>query len=178
MLSIDTKPTVKWFCASANTTTCDICAHEKKVASAQLNSVFVITPLYRNFFSSFFLTYKTALKSFRHGQSSSTLTPEMSAKIKTRVNDIIANNKVVVFSKTYCPYCTKAKNALAKHYAGAHIVELDSEEDGAAIQAYLLELTGQRTVPNIFIDHKHIGGCDDLLALDKNGQLKTLLAKI
>ncbi|KAF9949616.1 hypothetical protein BGZ70_001698 [Mortierella alpina] len=102
----------------------------------------------------------------------------MSAKITTRVNDIIANNRVVVFSKTYCPYCTKAKNALAKHHAEAHIVELDNEDDGAAIQAYLLELTGQRTVPNIFINHKHIGGCDDLMNLDKNGQLKTLLAKI
>ncbi|KAF9284372.1 glutaredoxin [Mortierella alpina] len=112
------------------------------------------------------------------GQSSSTLTPEMAAQIKTRVDEIIANNKVVVFSKTYCPYCTKAKNLLAQHKAEAHIVELDSEDEGSAIQAYLLELTGQRTVPNIFINQKHIGGCDDLFKLEKSGQLKTLVAKI
>ncbi|KAF9937124.1 hypothetical protein BGZ75_005978 [Mortierella antarctica] len=102
----------------------------------------------------------------------------MAAQIKTRIDAIIANNGVVVFSKTYCPYCTKAKNLLAKLGASAHIVELDSEDDGSAIQAYLLELTGQRTVPNIFIGQKHIGGCDDLFAIEKNGQLKTLLAKI
>ncbi|KAF9567458.1 glutaredoxin [Mortierella alpina] len=112
------------------------------------------------------------------GQSSSTLTPEMASQIKTRVDDIIANNAVVVFSKTWCPYCTKAKNLLAKLKANAHIVELDEEEDGAAIQAYLRELTKQGTVPNIFINQQHIGGCDDLFALEKNGQLKTLLAKI
>ncbi|KAF9957170.1 glutaredoxin [Mortierella alpina] len=112
------------------------------------------------------------------GQSSSTLTPEMAAQIKTRVDNIIADNLVVVFSKTYCPYCTKAKNLLAQLKANAHVVELDNEEDGASIQAYLLELTGQRTVPNIFINKKHIGGCDDLFKLDKSGQLQTLLAKI
>ncbi|KAG0270807.1 hypothetical protein BGZ95_001507 [Linnemannia exigua] len=106
------------------------------------------------------------------------LTPEMAAAIKTKVDAIIAANAVVVFSKSYCPYCTKAKNLLTKLGVNAHVLELDNEDDGSAIQAYLLELTGQRTVPNIFISQKHIGGCDDLFSLEKNGQLKTLLAKI
>lgn len=91
---------------------------------------------------------------------------------------LIAENAVVVFSKSYCPYCTTAKNVLAKYDVEAFIMELDNEETGAAIQAYLLTLTGQRTVPNIFISQVHIGGCDKLLGLEKNGQLKNLIAKI
>ncbi|KAG0248640.1 hypothetical protein BG011_010044 [Mortierella polycephala] len=102
----------------------------------------------------------------------------MAAKIKTEVDNIIANNAVVVFSKTGCPYCTKAINLLKEHGVEAKIVDLNSEENGAAIQAYLMELTGQRTVPNIFIGQKHIGGCDDLFRLERSGQLKTLFAKI
>ncbi|KAF9373713.1 hypothetical protein CPB97_000362 [Podila verticillata] len=112
------------------------------------------------------------------GQSTSTLSPEMAAAIKTQVDDIIANNAVVVFSKSYCPYCTKAKNLLRSLDIAFYVMELDNVENGAAIQAYLLELTGQRTVPNIFISQKHIGGCDDLHKLEKNGQLKALIAKI
>ncbi|GJJ78961.1 glutaredoxin 3 [Entomortierella parvispora] len=110
--------------------------------------------------------------------SSPTLTPEQMSAIKTKVDAIIAENAVVVFSKSYCPYCTKAKNLLAQLGVKAYIIELDNEETGAAIQAYLLELTGQRTVPNIFISQKHIGGCDDLFKLEKSGELKTLIAKI
>ncbi|KAH7031787.1 putative GRX1-glutaredoxin [Linnemannia elongata] len=106
------------------------------------------------------------------------LTPEMAAAIKTKVDAIIAENAIVVFSKSYCPYCTKAKKLLEKLGAKAFILELDNIEDGADIQAYLQTLTGQRTVPNIFISQKHIGGCDSLLALDNSGELKTLLAKI
>ncbi|KAI1314828.1 thioredoxin reductase [Mortierella claussenii] len=102
----------------------------------------------------------------------------MAAEIKTKVDDIIANNSVVVFSKTYCPYCTSAKNLLKELNVEAFIIELDTIKDGSAYQAYLAELTGQRTVPSIFIGQEHIGGCDDLHKLHKNGQLKALLAKI
>ncbi|KAF9150469.1 hypothetical protein BG015_007734 [Linnemannia schmuckeri] len=102
----------------------------------------------------------------------------MAAAIKTKVDAIIADNAIVVFSKSYCPYCTKAKNLLAQHEVKVFILELDNIDDGAAIQAYLQTLTGQRTVPNIFISQNHIGGCDDLFKLEKSGQLKTLLAKI
>ncbi|KAF9113878.1 glutaredoxin [Mortierella sp. AM989] len=101
----------------------------------------------------------------------------MAAAIKTEVDNIIASHGVVVFSKTHCPYCKTAKSHLEKHGAKAHIVELDLVENGAAIQAYLLELTGQRTVPNIFIGQTHIGGCDKLLSLsDKD--LNEKLAKL
>lgn len=48
--------------------------------------------------------------------------------------------------------------------------------DGAAIQDYLQQKTGQRTVPNIFINQKHIGGCDDLLSAERSGSLQKALA--
>jgi len=48
--------------------------------------------------------------------------------------------------------------------------------NGAAIQDYLQQKTGQRTVPNIFINQKHIGGCDDLLAAERSGALQKALA--
>ncbi|KAL0088496.1 thioredoxin-like protein [Phycomyces blakesleeanus] len=97
------------------------------------------------------------------------------SNIEKFVNDSIANNKVVVFSKSYCPYCTKAKKILADLKVEVFIVELDKHADGAAIQDYLQTLTGQRTVPNIFINTKHIGGCDSLTAIYNSGELQKLL---
>lgn len=48
-------------------------------------------------------------------------------------------------------------------------------DNGAAIQNYLLQRTGQRTVPNIFINQNHVGGCDDLMAANQSGKLQELL---
>lgn len=59
--------------------------------------------------------------------------------------------------------------------AGVTTLELDHEKDGAAIQAYLLDKTGQRTVPNIFIGGVHLGGNDDLGSAQRSGKLKQLL---
>ncbi|KAF9169345.1 hypothetical protein BGX21_010147 [Mortierella sp. AD011] len=111
------------------------------------------------------------------GQSSSTLSPEEAAAIKIEVENIIASHGVVVFSKTRCPYCTKAKNHLKKFGANAYIIELDIVENGAAIQAYLRERDGQRTVPNIFIGTSHVGGCSDLLQIE-DSDLTAMLAKL
>ena len=59
----------------------------------------------------------------------------------------IGENKIVVFSKTYCPYCKMAKEALKKAGADTYtLIELDEREDGSAIQDVLLEMTGARTV--------------------------------
>ena len=55
------------------------------------------------------------------------------------------------------------------------IIELDEESDGADIQNYLFEKTGQRTVPNIFIGGKHIGGSSDLSSLEGSGELQKLI---
>ncbi|GAB5589796.1 Glutaredoxin [Umbelopsis nana] len=109
------------------------------------------------------------------GLSASTLSPEQMAAVQQKVEEIIANNKVAVFSKSYCPYCRRAKETL-KALTEFFVIELDEVEDGDAIQDYLAQKTGQRTVPNIFIKQQHIGGCDDLLRIKASGQLQKLLA--
>jgi len=92
---------------------------------------------------------------------------------KTKAQKIIDDNSVVVFSKSYCPYCRASKALLNEKHAKYFLLELDEVDDGAALQDALEEITGQRSVPNIFIAQKHIGGNSDLQA--KKGQLDDLL---
>ncbi|OCF37514.1 glutaredoxin [Kwoniella heveanensis CBS 569] len=89
----------------------------------------------------------------------------MSSQVKQLVDKTIAENKVVVFSKSYCPYCKKAKNYLAEDTDDIKILELDERDDGSAIQAYLKELNGQGTVPHVYLNQEFIGGSSDLLKL-------------
>ncbi|KAI0397293.1 putative glutaredoxin [Xylariaceae sp. FL0594] len=95
----------------------------------------------------------------------------MSAVAKAQ--KIIDENAVAVFSKSYCPYCKASKELLDRFGAKYYTIELDMEADGSALQNALQELSGQRTVPNIYIGQKHIGGNSDLQA--KAGELKDLL---
>ncbi|TPX69224.1 hypothetical protein SpCBS45565_g02552 [Spizellomyces sp. 'palustris'] len=101
--------------------------------------------------------------------------PEQMSASKELVENAIKENKVVVFSKSYCPYCKKAKKLLDSLGVKYALFELDERPDGQAIQEYLKEKTGQRTVPNIFINGQHIGGCDDLHAAQDSGKLQKLL---
>ena len=87
----------------------------------------------------------------------------------------IKASKIVIFSKTHCPYCKKAKEAIAQLTPMFSVVELDVIKDGPAQQDALLELTGQKTVPNIFVDGSHIGGCDKTLALIAAGEFQKLI---
>ncbi|RMZ66523.1 glutaredoxin [Pyrenophora seminiperda CCB06] len=99
--------------------------------------------------------------------------PATMAATKTKVQSIIDENPVAVFSKSYCPYCRQAKQLLSDKGAKFYAIELDQVDDGSAMQSALGEITGQTTVPNIFIAQKHIGGNSDLQA--KKGELPTLL---
>lgn len=82
--------------------------------------------------------------------------------------------KIEVYTKFLCPYCTRAKTLLKAK--GAAFVEHDISMGGPG-RAEMLERSGGRvTVPQIFIDGRHIGGSDDLAALDRAGKLDTLLA--
>ncbi|KAF9458026.1 glutaredoxin [Collybia nuda] len=97
--------------------------------------------------------------------------------VKQLVDSAIADNKITIFSKTWCSYSKKAKNLFASEFPDveAKIIELDEREDGDAIQAYLLEKTKQRTVPNVFVNQQHIGGGDDVVASFKQGKLRPLV---
>ena len=82
--------------------------------------------------------------------------------------------KVEIYTKFLCPYCTRAKKLLAGK--GIEVDEHDISM-GGPLRAEMLERSGGRmTVPQIFINGRHIGGSDDLAALDRAGQLDPLLA--
>ncbi|ALC40943.1 Grx-1 [Drosophila busckii] len=88
------------------------------------------------------------------------------------IREIIANNKVVIFSKSYCPYCSMAKEQFRKLDVKMTIVELDYRPDGDEIQAVLGEMTGARTVPRCFINGKFVGGGTDVKRLYEQGILQ------
>ncbi|KAF5739610.1 Glutaredoxin family protein [Tripterygium wilfordii] len=94
-----------------------------------------------------------------------------------KVKETVAANPVVVFSKAYCPYCLSVKNLLQQVGASFMTVELDTESDGSEMQAALLEWTGLRSVPNVFIGGNHIGGCDTTTGLHQQGKLISLLTE-
>ncbi|PTB63334.1 glutaredoxin [Trichoderma citrinoviride] len=94
------------------------------------------------------------------------------------VQRIIDNNNVVVFSKTWCPHCKATKQTLNDLKAQYEVVELDNRNDGDELQDALLEISGQRSVPNIFFGKKHVGGNSDLQELVKSGQLKARLQEV
>ena len=93
------------------------------------------------------------------------------------LQDAIAQEKVLVFSKTHCPFCARVKATLDVLNTKYEAVELDTVDDDGQIQALLFDMTGQRTVPNVFINGKHIGGCDDVLALHTRGELVPKLSE-
>ena len=80
---------------------------------------------------------------------------------------------VKMYTTAVCPYCIRAKQIL-KARGVEKIVEIRFVVDPAA-RAHMMEVTGRRTVPQIFIGDTHVGGCDDLVALDSRGGLLPLL---
>ncbi|OAY47795.1 glutaredoxin [Manihot esculenta] len=93
----------------------------------------------------------------------------------TKAKEISTSAPVVVFSKTYCGYCERVKQLFTQLKASFEVIELDKESDGTAIQSALAQWTGQRTVPNVFIGGKHIGGCDSTMEKYQKGELLSLL---
>lgn len=81
--------------------------------------------------------------------------------------------KVEIYTKAFCPYCTRAKQLLESK--GAAFEEYDITMGGPKRAEMLERAPGRTTVPQIFIDDRHIGGSDDLAALDRKGGLDPLL---
>ncbi|MDB5858638.1 MAG: grxC [Ramlibacter sp.] len=80
---------------------------------------------------------------------------------------------VKMYTTAVCPFCIRAKQILkAKGVATIEEVRIDMEPDE---RMKMMEITGRRTVPQIFIGETHVGGCDDLIALDGRGGLVPLL---
>eukprot|EP00762_Andalucia_godoyi_P002061 ANDGO_02601.mRNA.1 Glutaredoxin-C5 len=95
------------------------------------------------------------------------------------IKDLIAKhaNTVLIFSKTYCPYCSEVKKLFDKKKV-AHIdYELDEMPNGDELQQALSTITKVSTVPQVFVYGTFTGGCTDNQALDKQGKLDKMLAK-
>jgi glutaredoxin 3 len=81
-------------------------------------------------------------------------------------------SEIIIYSKDPCPYCVRAKMLLQKK--GVKFREIKITDDKTR-EEMIAKSGGRMTVPQIFIDEKHIGGCDDLYALDAAGKLDELL---
>lgn len=82
--------------------------------------------------------------------------------------------KIEIYSTDYCPYCVKAKNLLDRKKVQYKEINVTNDDDARV--ALVKKANGLRTVPQIFINDNHIGGCDDLYALDQKGKLDPLLS--
>ena len=79
---------------------------------------------------------------------------------------------IVMYSTGWCPYCDRARALLARK--GLTFREIKVDENPAERETMLARSGGRRTVPQIFIGERHVGGFDDLYAIDKSGELDTL----
>jgi glutaredoxin 3 len=89
-------------------------------------------------------------------------------QVPSQVNSVA----VTLYGTTWCPYCARARQLLASK--GIVVTEIDIDDDGA-LREQMMARSGRRTVPQIFIGNKHVGGCDDLYALEDAGKLDELL---
>uniref|UniRef100_A0A0K8TNB9 Glutaredoxin-2, mitochondrial n=1 Tax=Tabanus bromius TaxID=304241 RepID=A0A0K8TNB9_TABBR len=100
---------------------------------------------------------------------------DMSGPKAEFVKETISRDKVVIFSKSYCPYCVMAKEQFKKLDQSFLAIELDKRDDADEIQDILEEMTGARTVPRVFIQGRCVGGGTDVKKMYESGELKNAL---
>lgn len=100
-----------------------------------------------------------------------------SSPAKEKVLQDIAKHSVLVYSKTYCPYCERTKRKLQSMEIKFQKYDIDTLPDGDEIDNALFEITKQETVPNIFITGVHIGGNSDLVKAINDKKVQELLTK-
>ena len=82
--------------------------------------------------------------------------------------------EVIVYSSNYCPYCSRAKQLLKSKSIKFTEINVDSR---SSVRQEMTKKCGQTSVPQIWINSQHIGGCDDIFTLERAGKLDQLLAK-
>jgi glutaredoxin 3 len=80
--------------------------------------------------------------------------------------------EVTVYTSDWCPYCQRAKGLLAQKNIAFNEINVEQDEK---FREEMIKRSNRRTVPQIFIGDKHVGGCDDLFALDRSGELDRLI---
>ncbi|BFM50644.1 glutaredoxin 3 [Marinomonas sp. THO17] len=81
---------------------------------------------------------------------------------------------VTIYSSDYCPFCVRAKQLLSAKNVAFNEIRVDGQRE---LRQEMMEKSGRHTVPQIWIGEQHIGGCDDLYALEREQKLDTLLTQ-
>jgi len=105
----------------------------------------------------------------------STTTTSASRNYHEEIQQIVKSKQVAIFSKTWCGYCSRAKRTIDSYGVSMEVKELDKLPDENEWQQALQEMTGQRTVPSVWIGGKFVGGSDELERLHRDGRLKLML---
>lgn len=103
----------------------------------------------------------------------------MESKTNKEYLDMYKDYDIFVYSATYCPYCTEAKD-VAKEYEhkGVSVGSVELDELDASVKSDLIAKTGQRTVPQVYVKGKFVGGCSDLKTLKSKGELDSKLGLV
>ncbi|KAI9750382.1 MAG: hypothetical protein M4579_006493 [Chaenotheca gracillima] len=102
-------------------------------------------------------------------------------EVEAELGSILKRSPIIIFSKSYCPFSQKAKDVLVSKYKivpSPFVVELNEHPLGTQLQSALEKTTGRRTVPNVLVSGKSIGGGDDIVELDEKGELIELIRKM
>ncbi|GES98294.1 thioredoxin-like protein [Rhizophagus clarus] len=102
---------------------------------------------------------------------------EPQTKVELEIDDLVHDNPVVIFSKSYCPYSRRVKHILSMYRISPSvlIIEVDKRDDADEFKQALIKTTYRSTFPNVFIDGKSIGGSDELAIMHSNGRLSEIL---
>jgi thioredoxin reductase (NADPH) len=93
------------------------------------------------------------------------------------INKFIAEHEVAIFSKSYCPFCTKVKKLFTNIAQPFGVLELDLDENGSHIQESLIAKTNLKSVPQVFVKGNFVGSYEDTHAAFEEGKLRDLLVK-
>ncbi|CAL8460645.1 g175 [Coccomyxa elongata] len=94
-----------------------------------------------------------------------------------KVKEQNGKEKVVVYSKSYCPYCARVKGLFKELNVDFKLFELDQMADGQEVQDALYDVSGSRTVPQVFVNGAYIGGADDTHTKYRSGELKKIFGE-
>ena len=97
------------------------------------------------------------------------------SQLRATIEALIKETHVLVYSKTTCPFCKRVKALLKRATVHATYVEVDQEKNGPEIVETLKAITGQGTVPNVFVNGQHVGNCDKTIEAYSNGSLSKLI---
>ncbi|XP_039134541.1 monothiol glutaredoxin-S10-like [Dioscorea cayenensis subsp. rotundata] len=112
-------------------------------------------------------------------RSMSSSSASFGSRLEESVRKTVSENPVVIYSKTWCSYSMEVKSRLKRLGVRPLVIELDRlGPQGPQLQKMLERITGQFTVPNVFIGGKHIGGCSDTVKLYQKGELTAMLSEL